>query len=139
VDTGKHRRGPARPSRRQQWLGLTVVKGAGLGFLLSLIVVGGLQAASTGGTRTESVDEAYQRVVERAVTDHRCSYQGFGSDTPAASALIRTAGGNVRLVSFEKGWDVYNGKRPGHLIAVCLDDRETATDPVVRVNQHLTS
>jgi hypothetical protein len=61
-------------------------------------------------------------VVERAVSDHRCSFQGYNRHPRAASALIRTSGGNVRVVSFEKGWDVYNGKRPGSLIAVCLGD-----------------
>jgi hypothetical protein len=111
-----------------------------LGVLLSLVVVGGLQAASsTGGGTTDSVDDAYQRVVERAVTNHRCSYEGFGEGTPAASALIRTAGGNVRVVSFEKGWDVYNGKLPGSLIAVCLDDPATASDRLLSVNRHLKS
>ena len=104
---------------------LTAVKGAALGALLSLSLVGGLQAASsTNGTAPGSVDDAYQRVVERAVSDHRCSFQGFGSQALAGSALIRTSGGNLRVVSFERGWDVYNGKRPGRLVAVCLDDRE---------------
>ena len=104
---------------------LTAVKGAALGALLSLSLVGGLQAASsTDGTATESVDDAYQRVVERAVSDHRCSFEGFGGHALAGSALIRTSGGNLRVVSFERGWDVYNGKRPGRLVAVCLDDRE---------------
>jgi hypothetical protein len=102
-----------------------VVKGLGLGALLSLSVAGGLGAASsTDGAATGSVDQAYQRVVERAVSDHRCSYQGFGPRSEAASALIRTSGGNVRVVSFEKGWDVFNGKRPGTLIAVCLDEKQ---------------
>jgi hypothetical protein len=102
-----------------------VVKGLGLGALLSLSVVGGLGAASsTEESATGSVDDAYQRVVERAVSDHRCSYQGFGAHSPAASALIRTSGGNVRVVSFQKGWDVFNGQRPGTLIAVCLDEKQ---------------
>ena len=102
------------------------------------MVVGGLQAVSpSGSTGTESVDEAYQRVVDRAVPDHRCSFQGFDDAAQAASALIRTERGDVRVVSFEKGWDVYNGKRPGHLIAVCLDDRETAMHHVLRVEQRV--
>lgn len=104
---------------------LTAVKGSALGALLSLSLVGGLQAASsTDGTATGSVDDAYQRVVERAMSDHRCSLQGLTSQAPAGSALIRTSGGNLRVVSFETGWDVYNGQRPGRLVAVCLDDRD---------------
>jgi hypothetical protein len=123
VDTGKHIR--LRSHARGRWsrVALTVVKSAGLGALLSLSVVGGLEAGSpTDGPTSGSVDDAYQRVVERAVADHRCSFQGFGAQVQAASALIRTSGGNLRVVSFEKGWDVYNGKRPGSLVAVCLDD-----------------
>ena len=56
------------------------------------------------------------------MTDHRCSSSGFGSEKIAASALIRNAQGEVRQVSFEVGWAVYSGKRPGTLISVCLDD-----------------
>ena len=104
---------------------LTAAKGAALGALLSLTVVGGLQtSSSTSGTAAGSVSDAYERVVERAVPDHRCSLPGSGSQAPAGSALIRTSGGHLRVVSFERGWDVYNGDRPGRLVAVCVDDRE---------------
>ena len=123
MDTGKHRDGRASPARQRLRLGLTAVKGTGLGVLLSLVVIGGLQAtSSTGRAGAESGDDAYQRVVQRAATNHRCSFQGFDRKTPVASALIRTSGGNVRVVSFEKGWDIYNGRRPGSLIAVCLEE-----------------
>lgn len=36
------------------------------------------------------------------------------------SALIRTAGGQLREVPFRVGWDVYTGRRPGTLVAVCV-------------------
>ncbi len=140
VNSGRHLRERRRDARAPFRLALTAVKGTALGALLSLVVVGGLQAVSpSGSTGTESVDEAYQRVVERAVLDHRCAYEGFSNDEQAASALIRTGRGDVRVVSFEKGWDVYSGKRPGHLIAVCLDDRETAMHHVLRVRQRVKS
>jgi hypothetical protein len=104
-------------------LGLTALKGIVLGALLT-VVVGGLGTASPGGDETPAVDDAYQRVVERAVSDQRCSFEGVGRPAPATSALIKTSSGNLRVVSFAKGWDVYTGKRPGRLVAVCLDDRE---------------
>jgi hypothetical protein len=44
------------------------------------------------------------------------------ADRPeCTAALIRTADGAVRRVRFAVGWDVYTGRRPGTLIAACLD------------------
>ena len=139
MNSGTHRRVVSRGARPGLRLWLTVVKGAALGSLLAVLVVGGLRTAASGGTWTAAVDDAYQRVVDRAVTDHRCSYRGFDEDSHAPSALIRTARGDVRLVSFEKGWDVYTGGRPGDLIAVCLDDREPATDRATGEVRRVTS
>ena len=119
MDRPRHRRAPRRPWR----VVLATFKGAALGGLLTLVVVGGLRAATPSDQPgVTTADDAYQRVLERAVSDHQCSYAGFGSAKIPVSALIRNARGEVRQVSFEAGWDVYNGKRPGTLIAVCLDD-----------------
>ena len=104
-------------------MALATLKGAALGGLLTLVVVGGMRAAAPSAqTGADSETDAYQRVVDRAVSDHRCSHAGFGSGKVPSSALIRNARGEVRQVTFEVGWDIYNGKRPGTLIAVCLDD-----------------
>jgi hypothetical protein len=137
VNTGKHRHATQRAARSGLRLGLTAVKGTCLGALASLVVIGGIQTSSPGQTGTASVDDAYERVVQRAVTDHRCSASGFDDASQPASALIRNARGDVRIVSFEKGWDVYNGKRPGNLIAVCLDDRDTAGYQALRVGRRI--
>jgi len=137
VNTGKHRHPTQRAARTGLRLGLTAVKGTCLGALASLVVIGGLQTSSPGQTGTASVDDAYERVVQRAVTDHRCSASGFDDGSQAASALIRNARGDVRVVSFEKGWDVFNGKRPGDLIAVCLDERDSARYAAQRVHQRV--
>ena len=125
----RHRRTPRRPLR----FALATLKGAALGGLLTFVVVGGLHATAPSadpGVNAEA--DAYQRVVQRAVADHHCSYAGYGDEAIPASALIRTTAGEVRQVSFEVGWDVYNGKRPGELIAVCLDE----TDPGELVQVH---
>lgn len=55
----------------------------------------------------------------RAVTAPRCGAPG--SPEPVASAVIRTERGHVRQVSFERGWDVYSGREPGTLLAVCTE------------------
>lgn len=120
---------PRRPLR----VVLATLKGAALGGLLTLVVVGGLHATAPSANPGFTAEaDAYQRVVQRAVADHHCSYAGFGDGTLPASALIRTTAGEVRQVSFEVGWDVYNGKRPGTLIAVCLDD--TGSSGLVQVH-----
>jgi hypothetical protein len=102
---------------------LATFKGAALGGLLTLVVVGGLRAnAPSADPGFTAEADAHQRVVQQAVADHHCSYTGFGDSEIPASALIRNAQGELRQVSFEVGWDVYNGNKPGTLIAVCRDD-----------------
>ena len=130
MDHPRHRRTPRHPAR----VALTVVKGASLGALLSIMVVGGLRIESPDAdTSAQTPSDAYERVVQRAVAAHECSSKGYGDSAIPASALIRTTKGVVRQVSFEVGWDVYNGRRPGTLIAVCLDDPED--DRAVQVGQ----
>jgi hypothetical protein len=123
---GKHRL--VRPARSLRPLSaaLRILKAAALGCLLSLVVIGGLRtsdpAATTNGPAAAG---AYERVVARAAIQQQCpsggSAPGSFPGSSAASALIRTEGGQVRAVSFETGWDVFNGRRPGSLIAVCVD------------------
>jgi hypothetical protein len=50
-----------------------------------------------------------------------CSFQGAAAGEAPPTALIRTQHGQVREVPFSVGWDVYNGRRPGTLLAVCSD------------------
>lgn len=59
--------------------------------------------------------------VEQAIRRHDCSVVGFDAGVEPRSALVRRAG-RVRLVSFDDGWAVFTGERPGELIAVCLAD-----------------
>jgi hypothetical protein len=122
VERPRHRpsRLPPAPAGR---LVLALFKGAALGALLLLVVAGGPHTAARPARPGTTAASESDRVVERAVTDHRCSYAGSGREAAvSASALIRTTGGELRQVSFEVGWDVYNGRRPGTLVAVCLDE-----------------
>jgi len=101
---------------------LALVKGVALGALLTLVVAGGLHAAAPSAPpHATGPAGSGQRVVERAVADHHCSYSGFSAKAVPSSALIRTTDGKLRQVSFDVGWQVYNGTRPGTLVAVCLD------------------
>ena len=117
----RHRRGRPLATR----VALASLKGAGVGGLLTVVVVNGLSAGAPSATPAATPPASEHRgVVARAVVDHRCSYDGYGARAVPGSALIRTDAGRVRLVSFDVGWDVYNGRRPGTLIAVCLDPTE---------------
>jgi hypothetical protein len=104
-------------------LGLAVLKAVGLTTLLALVLVAGVGTASPGGDRTPPTKGAYERVAERAAADLRCSSGPRGRPAASASALVRTSGGRLRTVSFEHGWEVYSGRRPGRLVAVCVGDR----------------
>jgi hypothetical protein len=57
----------------------------------------------------------------RALDRHDCSEAGFDAEVQARSALIRRDG-RLRQVSFEEGWAVFTERRPGVLLALCLDD-----------------
>jgi hypothetical protein len=47
-----------------------------------------------------------------------CSQEGFGDGSEPRSAIIRDDG-DLRVVSFDRGWQVYTGSRPHALVAVC--------------------
>jgi hypothetical protein len=57
--------------------------------------------------------------VSRLMAEKRCSTQGLPDGAVPASALIRDRAGNVRQVTFDRGWAVHRGDRPGTLVAVC--------------------
>ena len=57
--------------------------------------------------------------LETLMVRHTCSRTGFEHRVPA-SALLLTPAGNVRHVSFARGWASHQGERPGTLLAVCL-------------------
>lgn len=61
-------------------------------------------------------DEATNRMLER----NQCSTTGFEPDVIPTSAVIRDAHGRTRVVTFERGWAVFNNEQPGELVAVCL-------------------
>jgi len=91
-------------------------------FVLSVITVGG--AVQVSGAPVEqqvpSVIESRNAALLKAIDRHQCSTTGFGADRVPSSALIRTPRGRMSLVTFDQGWAIYTGDRPGRLLAVCL-------------------
>jgi hypothetical protein len=62
-------------------------------------------------------DAATARMLER----HNCSTTGFEHGVVPAAAVVRDGIDRVRLVSFDHGRAVFKGRRPGELVAVCLE------------------
>jgi hypothetical protein len=90
--------------------GLTLLVGLG-----AMTVLGAPQATPPTehlGLSSHGLD----RMLER----QHCSTTGFGSDVVPAKAVVRHPGGDTELVSFDEGWQVFNGEKPGELVAVCL-------------------
>jgi hypothetical protein len=51
---------------------------------------------------------------------NNCSVTGFGPDVIPSKAIVTSPGGVTELVSFDHGWKVFEGRKPGELVAVCL-------------------
>jgi hypothetical protein len=115
------------PSRAQVSSVLLAVKAAVLGAVLALTVTAGVTASGTTAApdaRPPVVTmDASARVVQQVMSEHNCSSTGFAPGTQPDSALVRTSRGELRVVDFDRGWDVFTGRSPGLLVAVCLGRR----------------
>ena len=67
--------------------------------------------------------------VRRVLDRHDCSVTGFASGAQPASAIIRTAAGRLRFVSFDSGWRVFTHHGWATLVAVCLDEPPSRLPP----------
>jgi hypothetical protein len=103
-----------RPARRA----LATVKVG----LVASIAVAGLSAPPESGPDYPGypVNESPSRE-SRLLDRHDCSVTGFADATPL-SAIVRSAHGRLRHVSFETGWEVYAAHGAARLVAVCLDE-----------------
>ncbi|QIG44968.1 hypothetical protein G5V58_21300 [Nocardioides anomalus] len=90
---------------------------AGLKASAACAVVVALSAASAG-TPTGAAPEP---AGPAGPAGSDCSFRGAAAGDSPPTALIRTPRGQVREVPFAVGWDVYNGRRPGSLLAVCTE------------------
>jgi hypothetical protein len=77
-----------------------------------VLTLGGAIATPAGEPPTSTDSSA--RLAERVGPDTRCV------GVPG-KAIVRNLRGETRAVSFEKGWRVYRGERPGTLVVVCPD------------------
>lgn len=111
------------------WVAITVGAAKTLILLVVLAmsfgIVGGASTGADGAAarldRAVPEPQAFAPVVEQAIRRHDCSVVGFDAGVEPRSALVRHQG-RLRHVSFDDGWAVFTGQRPGQLVAVCLDD-----------------
>lgn len=114
---------PARRPGAPPGLPLAIVRGA-----LRAVAMSGLAGTAWAVTALVTLEpQAHQprpddgpaTRVEQISERHQCSRTGFKDGTMPASAIVWTPSGAVRKVSFEHGWAVHQGTRPGALLAVC--------------------
>lgn len=76
-------------------------------------------SASTAGTAGATAGASLS--VQRAMARHHCTDTGFGSmATPRSALIVRS--GVLEHVTFDQGWSVFIGERPGQLLGVCLTE-----------------
>jgi hypothetical protein len=114
-----------RPRRLRHHL----VQAAGVSLIGSLVAMALLPSGfdiadmSTGGedpavrSHLESPADAY---LVGLMKRYRCSTDGFGQEEIPQSAIIRRAQGQIAVVSFDRGWEVFQDDGPESLVAVCL-------------------
>lgn len=59
--------------------------------------------------------------LQRMLDAHDCSVTGFDGDVQPTSAVVRSATGHLRFVSFDTGWRIYRRHGAAQLVAVCRD------------------
>lgn len=97
---------------------LDLVKGAVLGAVITIGATAHVSAEPATPPALQ-VDTA----LEQLMADHRCTTTGFPDGAIPASSLLRTPDGQLRVVSFARGWAALQGTAPGELVAVCLESR----------------
>ena len=79
--------------------------------------VGSASAPEYAGTPASSG----RQHVEQVLDAHDCSVTGFDDGEVPGSAVVRTAAGRLRHVSFDTGWRIYTEHGAAQLVAVCHD------------------
>ena len=101
------------PLPRAPWRALTVIR---IGVIGAIVVAGWATRPTPSGPDSGyagyAVDDGPSRI-QRVLDRHDCS---------PASAIVRSAAGRLRFVSFDTGWRVFTHHRAGTLVAVCLDE-----------------
>jgi hypothetical protein len=109
----------ARPRPMRGHLGRAGVRTLARTLVAAAVLVGLANLASpadvpTGPSTTPSPSPAQLQLMKR----YDCSADGFGDGSRPRSAIIREDG-DLRVVSFDRGWQIYTGARPDALVAIC--------------------
>ena len=102
-----------QPSRRTV-LAVRAVKAAATAAVAGCALVLTLGGAIASPGNPSGAADGSGPLVERLGSDPRCT-------GAAGRTIVRTRDGATRAVSFEHGWRVYRGERPGTLVVVCPD------------------
>lgn len=99
---------------------LDLVKSAVLG---AVITIGATAHVSAEPAEPVTPAPQVDTALEQLMADHRCTTTGFPDGSVPASTLLRNREGQLRVVSFDRGWAAHQGTAPGELVAVCLEPR----------------
>jgi hypothetical protein len=115
--TRLHGQRPRRSMRGH--LGRAGVRTLARALVATVVLVGLANLAPSADLPTapfavQSPSPAQRELMER----FDCSTDGFGDGSEPRSAIIREDG-DLRVVSFDRGWQVYTGDRPHALVAIC--------------------
>lgn len=99
-----------------------VVRCVALTATTGLVAVGGAGLALNGSERPRDFDVEVPETspLGRLMERHDCSTLGFADGSTPRSAIVRRAGGQLDVVSFDEAWRTYTSDGPGQLVAVCL-------------------
>ena len=98
-------------SRQPSTRAALAVRAVKAGATTAVAVAAVVLTATATPAETRSSDSSVPQV-EGAFLDTRCA-------DAAGKTIVRTPRGETKAVSFERGWQVYRGQRPGTLVVVC--------------------
>lgn len=101
----------------------TALTAAGLTILVCLAAISVIGAPPEAApTQQLGLASGLDKMLER----NNCSTTGFGPEVIPSKAIVTSPGGVTQLVSFDYGWKVFEGRKPGELVAVCLGRKPVA-------------
>ena len=95
-----------------------LITGAVLGMLVVSTPVASARMQERSEQQSGSVSPAWVSEAQRLIEKHHCSTKGLGEGRIPTRAVVRV-GEKVRTASFDVGWAMHQGTRPGTLLAVC--------------------
>lgn len=96
------------------------------GGLTLLVGVGAISVISAPPEAAVPEQIGLSSGLDRMLERNHCSTTGFEPDVIPSKAIVINARGVSELVSFDHGWEVFEGEKPGELVAVCLGRRASA-------------